>query len=120
MLRRRPRLDSVTAAILAAVMSESLPYTDPRAGYPTAVAHRATRDSVAAHQKGALMPDSRNWDRSPETAAESRFHDLRASGYTGPIDQDGNAATDPDTLGVFDALDRHTAAAVRADTADEF
>lgn len=34
---------------------------------------------------------SRNWDRSPETEKDSRFHDLRASGYTGPIDQDGRA-----------------------------
>ncbi len=36
---------------------------------------------------------SRNWDRSPETARDTRFHDLRDSGYTGPIDQDGNAVT---------------------------
>lgn len=40
----------------------------------------------AAAQSGS----SRNWDGSPETAAETRFHDLRDSGYTGPIDQDGH------------------------------
>lgn len=36
------------------------------------------------------MAKSRNWDRSPETPADRKFHDLRASGYKGPIDQDGN------------------------------
>lgn len=36
---------------------------------------------------------SRNWDRSPETERDSRFHDLRDSGYTGPIDRDGYAVT---------------------------
>lgn len=51
---------------------------------------------------------SRNWDRSPETPAETRFHDLRESGFTGPIDQDGYAVTDPEALAIFDALDRAT------------
>jgi hypothetical protein len=32
---------------------------------------------------------SRNWDRSPETERGKRFHDLRDSGYSGPIDTDG-------------------------------
>jgi hypothetical protein len=36
---------------------------------------------------------SRNWDRSPENEFDKRFHDLRDSGYTGPIDQDGYAVT---------------------------
>lgn len=31
---------------------------------------------------------SRNWDKSPETEKDTRFHDLRASGWRGPIDQD--------------------------------
>lgn len=35
---------------------------------------------------------SRNWDRSPETPKDEWFHDLRASGYNGPIDQDGRKA----------------------------
>lgn len=35
---------------------------------------------------------SRNWDRSPESAKDKKFHDLRASGYKGPIDQDGDRA----------------------------
>lgn len=39
------------------------------------------------------MAESRNWDRSPETESDKRLHDLRASGYKGPIDQDGNADT---------------------------
>jgi hypothetical protein len=39
---------------------------------------------------------SRNWDRSPETPADTRFHNLRETGYRGPIDQDGRAVADPD------------------------
>ena len=35
---------------------------------------------------------SRNWDKSPETARDKKFHDLRASGYKGPIDQSGDKA----------------------------
>jgi hypothetical protein len=35
---------------------------------------------------------SRNWDKSPESAKDKKFHDLRASGYKGPIDQDGDKA----------------------------
>lgn len=45
--------------------------------------------------------DSRNWDGSPESDADRKFHDLRESGYRGPIDQDGNAVTtgpEADTL----------------------
>ncbi|GAA3068520.1 hypothetical protein GCM10010464_35910 [Pseudonocardia yunnanensis] len=37
---------------------------------------------------------SRNWDKSPETEKDSKFHDLRDSGYRGPIDQDGNNLED--------------------------
>ena len=33
---------------------------------------------------------SRRIDRKPETEADKRFFDLRESGYSGPIDQDGN------------------------------
>lgn len=36
---------------------------------------------------------SRRWDGEPETPAEKRFFDLRESGYSGPIDQDGYAVT---------------------------
>jgi len=39
-----------------------------------------------------MAKESRNWDRSPETDKDKRFHDLRASGYRGPIDQDGRRA----------------------------
>ncbi|MBW6432719.1 hypothetical protein KZ829_03060 [Actinoplanes hulinensis] len=34
--------------MLAAVASESLPYTDPRAGYPAAVAYQAARTPESA------------------------------------------------------------------------
>ena len=37
---------------------------------------------------------SRRWDGQPETDCDTRFFDLRESGYTGPIDQDGYAVTD--------------------------
>ena len=36
---------------------------------------------------------TRRLDGKPETDADKRFFDLRESGYTGPIDQDGYAAT---------------------------
>lgn len=36
--------------------------------------------------------DTRRVDGQPETAADTRFFDLRESGYTGPVDQDGYAA----------------------------
>lgn len=38
------------------------------------------------------MPQTRRPDGQQETAADSRFFDLRESGYTGPVDQDGYAA----------------------------
>lgn len=43
MWRRHQRVSGEAAVVLAAVASESLPYTHPRAGYPTAVAYRAAR-----------------------------------------------------------------------------
>ena len=36
---------------------------------------------------------SRRWDKKPETEADKKFFDLRESGYTGWIDQDGNPQT---------------------------
>ena len=39
--------------------------------------------------------DSRRPDGRPETAADRRFFDLRESGYTGWIDQDGRKAPCP-------------------------
>jgi hypothetical protein len=38
---------------------------------------------------------SRRWDRAPETEKDAKFFDLRESGYTGWIDQDGNKANCP-------------------------
>ncbi|HET9656994.1 MAG TPA: hypothetical protein VFP72_16705 [Kineosporiaceae bacterium] len=38
---------------------------------------------------------SRRVDRAPETDADRRFFDLRASGYRGPIARDGYAVEDP-------------------------
>jgi hypothetical protein len=54
---------------------------------------------------------SRRIDGKPETEADERFFDLRESGYTGPIDQDGNIPfpAGPDTarsLELLDALHR--------------
>ncbi len=39
------------------------------------------------------MSETRRWDGKPETEADTRFFDLRESGYTGLIDQDGNPAS---------------------------
>lgn len=39
---------------------------------------------------------SRRADGKTETAADSKFFDLRESGYTGPVDQDGNPVEDMD------------------------
>ncbi|MEU4241893.1 hypothetical protein [Actinoplanes sp. NPDC026619] len=67
---------------------------------------------------------SRRFDGAPETATDKRFFDLRESGYTGPFDWNtGQPCTDPETLAIFDALDRATQRAVAAEadgTADEF
>ena len=56
-MRRRHHSDAKTTTMLAAVASESLPYTDPRAGYPTARAYRSTRESVAAQAVGTRQAD---------------------------------------------------------------
>ncbi len=47
------------------------------------------------------MAEPRTWDGSPETDADKRFFDLRESGYTGPIDQDGYADTTSDDAQVL-------------------
>ena len=36
---------------------------------------------------------TRRVDGKPETTADTRFFDLRESGYDGPVDQDGRKAT---------------------------
>lgn len=41
------------------------------------------------------MSKSRSWDGSPETERDTRFFDLRESGYAGWINQDGNKADCP-------------------------
>jgi hypothetical protein len=45
------RTDPATTRLLAAVDSESRPYTDPKAKYPTAVRHRQTRTSPDARRR---------------------------------------------------------------------
>ncbi|MFI7598410.1 hypothetical protein [Actinoplanes sp. NPDC049681] len=61
---------------------------------------------------------TRCWDGAPETVADTRFFDLRESGYTGPIDSDGNRVDDPEILAIFDRVAQATAAA-RATDEDE-
>jgi hypothetical protein len=41
-------------------------------------------------------PMSRRADGKPETERDSKFFDLRESGFTGPVDQDGDAVEDMD------------------------
>ncbi len=48
---------------------------------------------------------TRRFDGQPETTADTRFFDLRESGYTGPIDQNGN----PVTSGPAADIHRHLA-----------
>ena len=43
-----------------------------------------------------MSAPTRRPDGKPETDADTRFFDLRESGYTGPIDQDGNVAPEPE------------------------
>jgi len=53
---------------------------------------------------------SRRADGKPETAADKRFFDLRESGYTGPIDQDGRVpAEDRPARGILHALRKREA-----------
>lgn len=44
---------------------------------------------MSKHSTGTRRPDGK-----PETDEDTRFFDLRASGYEGPIDQDGYAVTE--------------------------
>jgi hypothetical protein len=71
-----------------------------------ATAWAATRWQARHHQDprsdpAAVTPPAptRRPDGKPETEADKRFFDLRESGYTGPIDQDGHAVRHPDPTG---------------------
>jgi hypothetical protein len=67
-------------------------------------AERVYCGSRAAHEAhdtcGGSTVDmpSRRFDRAPETESDTRFFDLRESGYDGWIDQDGYATTGPTWL----------------------
>jgi hypothetical protein len=50
------------------------------------------------------MSTSRRVDGKPETDTDRRFFDARQSGYTGPIDQDGNRGTGGRTAEILNAL----------------
>jgi hypothetical protein len=50
-------------------------------------ARQAEADADLPAQRPTRRPDGK-----PETDADTRFFDLRESGYTGPVDQDGNIA----------------------------
>lgn len=41
------------------------------------------------------MFGTRRWDGEPETPTDSRFFDLRESGYTGWVNQHGDAVSCP-------------------------
>jgi hypothetical protein len=49
---------------------------------------------------------SRRLDKAPETPADTRFFDLRASGYRGPIDQDGYPVTTGPAAEILEHLAR--------------
>lgn len=59
-----------------------------------------------------MAQPSRRWDGEPETEFDTRLFDLRDSGYTGPIDQDGYAVTEGEDARIL----RDTAAARGEDT----
>jgi hypothetical protein len=59
-----------------------------------------------------MANQSRRLDGKPETAADRRFFDERASGYRGPLDQDGRRVTYPATLAIFRSLDEATDRAI--------
>jgi hypothetical protein len=49
---------------------------------------------------------TRRVDGKPETAADTRFFDLRESGYDGPVDQDGYKSTDSRAVEILAAMRR--------------
>ncbi len=50
---------------------------------------------------------TRRVDGKPETEADKRFFDLRQSGYTGPIDQDGRKVTSGPAVEILAAMRRN-------------
>jgi hypothetical protein len=50
------------------------------------------------------MRTSRNYDGTPETPRQTRFYDLRESGYRGPINQDGYQVTSGPEADILRAL----------------
>jgi len=49
---------------------------------------------------------TRRADGKPETAADTRFFDLRESGYDGPVDQDGRKVTSGRAAEILAAMRR--------------
>jgi hypothetical protein len=49
---------------------------------------------------------TRRVDGRPETAADTRFFDLRESGYDGPVDQDGRKVTSGRAVEIVAAMRR--------------
>ena len=56
---------------------------------------------MASKRTSTRRPDGRQ-----ETASDRRFFDLRESGYTGPIDQDGRKVTSGRAADVLAAMRR--------------
>ena len=49
---------------------------------------------------------TRRVDGKPESAADTRFFDLRESGYDGPVDQDGYKVTSGRAVEILAAMRR--------------
>ena len=49
---------------------------------------------------------TRRADGKPETESDTRFFDLRADGYTGPIDQDGYPVSDGPEVDILNRLNQ--------------
>jgi hypothetical protein len=56
--------------------------------------------------RGDEATGTRRVDGKPETDADKRFFDLRESGYTGPVDQDGRKVTGGRAFEVLAAMRR--------------
>ena len=70
-------------------------------------AAKAEGGSEGSEETAPAEQPSRRVDGQPETPADARFFDLRQSGYSGPINRDGNIPdpSDPEVARDLDTLD---------------
>ncbi|ALG05784.1 hypothetical protein [Kibdelosporangium phytohabitans] len=104
--------------------------TDPAAANTSATPPNPTRTPTSERrakrsQTGDVTPQgqperprrSRNPGGKPETEADTKFFDLRESGYTGPINEKGEAVTSGPAVEILQALSQTTQRRRRPGTA---